>query len=302
MAVKESNLYVPPTQAAQIKKSAFWKSVRQFPMIYVGGLIIALLILVAVFAPVIATHNPIHQFSNGLNPDGTPVAPSRKFIFGTDGLGRDVFSRVVYGARVSLIVGVVATAVSLLIGTVVGLVSGFVGGWIDYVLQRLTDVILAFPFLLFTMALVAILKPDLQNVIIAIAVTGWGGMARIVRGSVLSAREFEYVQAERAIGASIWRIMFRVILPNIFGPVLVLATLNVGFAMLTEAGLSYLGIGVQPPTPSWGNMIQDGMQTYQYAPWTLYAPGIALVLAVLGFNLLGDGLRDLLDPHNVTHG
>lgn len=268
-------------------------------MVYIGGFIVLFLVLVAVFAPLIATHDPTYGYDNGLSNIGTPLGPSHEFIWGTDDVGRDIFSRVVYGARVSLIVGVVATLISLVIGVVVGLVAGFFGKWVDYVLMRLTDVILAFPFLLFTMALVAVLKPDLKNVLIAIGVTGWGTMARVVRGSVLSVKEFEYVQAERALGASGIRIMFRVILPNIIGPIIVLTTLNIGFAILTEAGLSFLGIGVQPPTPSWGNMIQDGMGIYQLAPWTLYFPGFALLLSVLGFNMLGDGLRDMLDPHNT---
>ncbi|MCL6632540.1 MAG: ABC transporter permease [Alicyclobacillus herbarius] len=294
---------VTPTAAPAAKpfSKRFWKSVREFPMFYLGALIIVLLILAAVLAPVISPHNPTTQFSDGLNANGTPVGPNAKFPFGTDNLGRDILSRVLYGAQVSLLVGIVSTVINLFLGVLVGTVAGYFGRWVDNVLMRVTDIILAFPLLLFAMALVAVLGPSLWNVLLAIGVLGWGTMARVVRGQVLAAREFEYVQAERALGASNSRIMFKVILPNIIGPVIVLATLNVGQNILTEAALSFLGIGIQPPTPSWGNMIQAGMQTYQFAPWTLWFPGLALVIAVLGFNLLGDGLRDILDPRNTQH-
>lgn len=277
------------------------KSFKKFPMAYIGAFMVLLLILAAIFAPLIATHPYAMQYNSGLSSTGLPVGPNQNFVFGTDSLGRDMWSRTVYGARISLIVGVSATVISLAIGVTVGLISGFFGGWVDQVIMRLTDTVLAFPFFLFAMALVAILTPSLQNILIALGITGWGVMARVVRGLVLQLKEAEYVQAERAVGASGFRIMFRVILPNAWGPIIILAMLGVGGMMLTEAGLSYLGIGIQPPTPSWGNMIEDGMQTYQFAPWTLWAPGVALVIAVLGFNLLGEGLRDILDPHNSTH-
>lgn len=281
--------------------SLFWKSVRQFPMVYIGGLIVLLLVICAIFAPVLALHNPTTQYQNGLHMDGTPVGPSKLFPFGADDVGRDVYSRLVYGSRVSLIVGFFATAISLLIGTTLGLISGYFGGFIDTVIMRITDTILAFPFLLFALALVTILGSSLSNVLIAIGILGWGVMARVVRGQVLAVKEFEYVQAARALGASTPRILFRVILPNILGPIIVLATLAVSQNILIEAGLSFLGVGVQPPTPSWGNMIYAGVQDYQFAPWLMVYPGVALLLAVLGFNLLGDGLRDILDPRNATH-
>ncbi len=278
-----------------------WKSIRKFPMIYLGSAIVLLLLFVAVFAPFIVPHDPLYQFPKGISLTGQPLGPSHQFPWGSDDLGRDELSRIIYGSRVSLEVGVFAMFISLAIGTVLGLVSGYFGGFIDMVIMRFTDVVLAFPFLLFTMALVAILRPSLTNIFIAIGVTGWGVMARVVRGQVLAVKEFEYIQAARALGASNMRILFRSILPNIIGPVIVLAALSVGFNMLAEAALSVLGIGVQPPQPSWGNMIEEGLQTFTFAPWMMYAPGLALLIAVLGFNLLGDGLRDILDPHNATH-
>lgn len=280
-----------------------WKSMRDFPMAYLGGSIVVILVLVAIFAPLLYTMNPnIGHTNAGLTEQGLPVGPNHKFIWGTDGMGRDVFSRVIAGSRVSLIVGVFSTLINLIIGTFVGLVTGYFGGWVDAVLMRFTDMILAFPFFLFSLTLIAIIGPSLWTVLFALGVTSWGVTARIVRGLVLQLKEFEYVQAERALGASQWRILFKVILPNTFGPVIVFATLQIGFAMLAEAGLSFLGIGIQPPQASWGNMLQDGMQTYQYAPWTLWAPGLALLISVMGFNLLGDGLRDSLDPRNSTMG
>lgn len=277
------------------------KSIKDFPMLYVGGFIVFCMIFVALFAHVLAPHNPNEVFSNGLNANGTPVGPSREFLLGTDGNGRDILSRIIYGTQVSITVGLVSTVINLVLGVSIGLFAGFFSGWVDNVLMRVVDVVLAFPFLLFSMALVAVLGPSERNVLLVIGILGWGTMARLVRGQVLAIREFEYVQAERAVGASSIRIMFRVILPNIMGSIIVFSMLNVGNNILTESALSFLGIGIQPPTPSWGNMIEAGIQTYQYAPWTLFAPGLALAIAVLGFNLFGDGLRDILDPRNSTH-
>jgi ABC-type dipeptide/oligopeptide/nickel transport system permease subunit len=277
-----------------------WKSMRKFPMVYLGGTIITLLCVVAIFAPWIAHFPYATQFKNGLTLSGTPLSPGGKFTWGTDELGRDVFSRVIYGARVSMVVGIFSTLISLLIGTTLGLISGYFGGFLDTVIMRLTDAVLAFPYVLFAMALVAVLGPSEKNVLLTIGVIGWGTMARVVRGQVLAVKEFEYVQAEKAIGASTFRILFSVILPNILGPVIVLAAITVGVNMVMEAALSFLGIGVQQPVPSWGNMINEGLQAFQYAPWLFFLPGLALVLAVLGFNLFGDGMRDILDPRNAS--
>lgn len=302
MAVEMSTL--PPSPNGPAPKTAgqrLRKSMKEFPMVYVGGTIIVILLLIAIFAPLWAPHDPIKQYTAGLNMNGTPVGPNAKFPLGADDVGRDVLSRLIYGSRVSLIVGIVSMVISLVIGTTLGLISGFFGGWVDNVIMRITDIILAFPFLLFALALVSILGSTLWNVLLAIGILGWGLMARVVRGQVLALKEFEYVQAARALGASTGRILFRVILPNVLGPIIVLSALQVSQNMLIEAGLSFLGVGVQPPTPSWGNMIYEGVGEYQFAPWLFFSPGVALLLAVLGFNLLGDGLRDILDPRNATH-
>ena len=301
MAGLEVTTNVKSTPGQKTFGQRLWKSFKEFPMVYLGSLIVFLLIVTALFSPQIAHLNPLTQFNNGLNPDGTPIAPNHQFILGTDEMGRDVFSRVIYGSRVSLEVGIFASFISLVIGTTLGLTAGFFGGFIDTIIMRFTDTVLAFPFILFAMALVAVLGPSVENVFIAIGLLGWGVMARVVRGQVLAVKEFEYVQAERALGASTARIMFKVILPNVLGPVMVLTTLSVGFNILAEAALSFLGIGVRPPTPTWGSMISEGLQTMNFAPWMMWAPGLALLVAVLGFNLLGDGLRDILDPHSVTH-
>jgi len=272
------------------------KMFKSYPSLFIGGFIVTVLLAIAIFAPFLAPHDPLHQYNSGLDAMGMPIGPSHQFIFGTDPEGRDVLSRVIFGARVSLEVGIFASIISLVIGVVLGIVSGYYGGWVDMVIMRFTDTILAFPFLLFVIALVAILQPSVSNVFIAIGVLGWAQMARIIRGQVLSVKEFEYIQAARAIGARAGFIIFKEILPNVLAPIIVFTTLNVGTNILTESALSFLGIGVQPPYPSWGNMLQEGMTVMQLAPWMIFVPGLTLLVAVLGFNLLGDGLRDWLDP------
>jgi peptide/nickel transport system permease protein len=273
-----------------------WKAVKTYPNGFIGGFIVLILVLIAIFAPVLVTHDPVKQFSNGLSQMGMPVGPNHEFLLGTDPEGRDVFSRIIYGGRVSLEVGVFASIISLVIGVVLGIISGFFGGWVDMLIMRFTDMMLAFPFLLFVIALVAVLQPSVTNVFIAIGILGWAQMARIIRGQVLTVKEFEYVQAARALGCSSSFIIFKEILPNVVAPIIVFTTLTVGQNILLESALSFLGIGVQPPNPSWGNMLEEGMTVMQLAPWMIYAPGLALLIAVIGFNLLGDGLRDWLDP------
>ncbi|MCM3764659.1 ABC transporter permease [Neobacillus niacini] len=278
------------------KRNKFSRFARSYPLIIIGGIMVFTLAIMAVFAPVIANHNPITQYPEGLSDIGTPIEPNDNFILGTDSLGRDALSRVVHGSIVSLEVGIFASLISLIIGVFMGIVSGYFGSWIDMIIMRITDTMLAFPFLLFVIALVAVLKPSITNVYIAIGILGWATMARVVRAEVLKVKQLEYVQAAKALGSSSFPILFIEVLPNIMGPVIVMGTLAIGQNIMLEAALSFLGIGVQPPTASWGNMLQEGMRIYQIAPWMIYGPGIALIWATLGFNLLGDGLRDWLDP------
>ncbi|HTJ23726.1 MAG TPA: ABC transporter permease [Gemmatimonadaceae bacterium] len=261
-----------------------------------GGGVIVLLALLALAAPIVARHDPFGiDLINSLEP------PSPHHWFGTDIQGRDVWARLVYGARVSLSVGLVSQGIALTLGLILGLIAGYYGRWVDEVVMRFADVTLAFPTLLLLIALVAALQPSLTVVFLTIGVVGWAGMARLVRGQVLVVRELEFVQAERALGARDSRIIVRHILPSVVAPVVIAATLGVAGAIMAESSLSFLGLGVQPPTPSWGSMIADGRDLYQlrHAPWTSVFPGLAIGAAVLGFNLLGDALRDALDPRAI---
>jgi ABC-type dipeptide/oligopeptide/nickel transport system permease subunit len=261
-----------------------------------GGGTIVLLALMALAAPFVAGHDPFGiDLINSLQP------PSPQHWFGTDIQGRDVWARLVYGARVSLSVGIISQGIALSLGVILGLLAGYYGKWVDEVVMRLADVTLAFPTLLLLIALVAALQPSLTVVFATIGLVGWAGMARLVRGQVLVVRELEFVQAERALGARDIRILTRHILPSVVAPVVIAATLGVAGAIMAESSLSFLGLGVQPPTPSWGSMIADGRDLYQlrHAPWTSVFPGLAIGAAVLGFNLLGDALRDALDPRAV---
>ena len=261
-----------------------------------GGGVVVLLVLLAVAAPLVARHNPIAvDLINSLQP------PSWDHWFGTDIQGRDVWARLVYGTRVSLTVGLVSQGIALALGVLLGLIAGYYGKWVDEAVMRLADVTLAFPTLLLLIALVAALQPSLTVVFLVIGLVGWAGMARLVRGQVLVVRELEFVQAERALGAADARILAYHILPSVVAPVVIAATLGVAGAIMAESSLSFLGLGVQPPKPSWGSMIADGRDLYQLrrAPWTSVFPGLAIGAAVLGFNLLGDALRDALDPRAV---
>ncbi len=285
--------------APQRVDAKWLRLLKAYPLVFVGGIMVLILMIAAIFAGQIAPYNPNYQFPNGLAMTGAPLAPNHHFIMGTDDLGRDVFSRVLFGARVSLEVGVFSSIISLVIGTSLGIISGYFGHIVDSIIMRVTDVMLAFPFILFVVALVSVLGQSVTNVFIAIGVLGWAVTARVVRSQVLAIKEFEYIQAARALGTANWRILFRNILPNIMGPVIVLMTLAIGNNMLLESTLSFLGIGVAPPQASWGNMLAEGQQVFQYAPWLLYYPGLALLLSVLGFNLLGDGLREIFNPRRV---
>lgn len=262
----------------------------------IGLAVVAIIVFMAIFAPLVAGHDP-----NGIDLINLLEPPSRAHWLGTDVQGRDVWARLVYGARVSLAVGLISQSIAAALGVTLGLLAGYYGGWIDELVMRLADVTLAFPTLLLLIAMAAALQPSMGVVFVTIGVVGWAGMARLVRGQVLVVRGLEYVQAARALGVPSWRVMLRHVLPNVAGPVIIAATLGVAGAIMAEAALSFLGLGVQPPTASWGSMIADGRDLDQLrsAPWTSLAPGLAIGAAVLGFNLLGDALRDALDVRRV---
>jgi peptide/nickel transport system permease protein len=265
-------------------------------MAMIGAAIVLLLICVALFAPVLAPHDPAAVFDAGLTADGSPASPSAAFPLGADALGHDQLSRIIFGARISLTIGILANGLAMIVGVTVGSLGGYFSGWLGAIMMRVTDVMMAFPVLLLAIALVAVLKPSLWIVIFVIAVAYWTPIARIVHGQVLGVREREFVDAARALGMGNLRIIFRHILPQIVPVIIVYTTLGIATNVLFEAALSYLGVGVQPPTPSWGAMISDGQTYYRSAPWLVLYPGFAIMLTVLGFNLLGDGLRDALDP------
>ncbi len=268
-----------------------WMRLRRSPGAMIGLTLIVLLLLTAVFADVIAPQGIDEQdLRKGLLP------PSREYPLGTDEFGRDLLSRIIHGSRVSLLVGIIATTVSVTVGVSLGAIAGYRGGRLDHVIQGMVDISWAFPTILMAIFLVAVLGPGLVNVMIAVGLVYWGGFERVVRGQVLSLREWEFVLSARAIGTTDWRIMFRHILPNCLSPVIVMATLLMADAIIIESTLSFLGMGAQPPTPSWGSILASGRSYLRLAPWVMIFPGIAIMLTVLGFNLLGDGLRDALDP------
>lgn len=277
-----------------------WERLRRDRVAMFSLAVIILICLVAILAPVFATltgHGPNDQYRDiGLTPAGLPRAPNSTFWFGTDDLGRDVLVRVAYGARVSLGVGVLATLLTVVIGVVVGVAAGFLGGVTDTVLARFIDVILSFPFLLAAIALVSIVGPSLLVTIFVIGFFSWASMARIVRGQVLSIKEREYVEAARSLGANNRRIMLVDIFPNVLAPVIVYTTLLIPVVIVIQATLSFLGLGLQPPTPDWGGMIDESRNYYQTSWWFMFFPGIALVITTLAFNLFGDGVRDAFDP------
>jgi peptide/nickel transport system permease protein len=257
----------------------------------IGLIIIISLVFIALFAPFIAPHDPIEQnLEKRLSP------PSKEYPMGTDDLGRCLLSRIIYGARVSLQLGVIVVGIITVIGVTLGLISGYYGGIVDEIIMRLVDVVLAFPGIILALAVAGALGPGLFNVMLALAIVSWTGLARVVRGSVFSVKEKEFVESARALGCSDLHIMTRHILPNVMAPVIVLATLDMAFIILAAAGLSFLGLGAQPPTPEWGSMLNSGRAFMRTAPHLTTFPGLAIMIAVLAFNFLGDGLRDALDP------
>ncbi|PSL05479.1 peptide/nickel transport system permease protein [Haloactinopolyspora alba] len=277
-----------------------WERLRHDHVAMAAAVVIVLIGLAALLAGVVSdliSHPPDTQYREiGLSPAGVPQPPDSTFWFGTDGVGRDVFVRVLYGTRISLLVGIASSFGAVVLGTVIGMLAGFYGGAVDTLLARALDVILSMPFLLFGVALAAVLGPSLWLVVGVIVFFTLAAVGRIVRGQTLSIREREYVEAARSLGASNRRIMFTEILPNVLAPVLVYASLLVPIAIIFSASLSFLGLGVPPGTPAWGVMLREAIDYYTVAPWLFAFPGGALLLTTLAFNLLGDGVRDALDP------
>jgi ABC-type dipeptide/oligopeptide/nickel transport system permease subunit len=277
-----------------------WMRLKKDRAAIASAVIIVLIILMAIFAPVVSSltgHGVDHQYrTTGLDSFGLPRAPNGTFVLGTDDLGRDILVRIAYGARISLYVGVIATLLTVAIGAVLGIIAGYFGGLVDSIIARLVDVVLSLPFLLFAISLVSVTHPGLTIVIVVIGVFLWASVARIVRGQVLSIREKEYIEAARSLGASSWRIMFVDILPNVLTQLIVYATLLIPVTIILEATLSYLGLGIPPPTADWGQMISEAQTVFQQAWWFLVFPSVALLITTVAFNILGDGVRDALDP------
>ena len=288
---KEQIVHVAEELPRRSERSRAWRRFKANGMAVIAGAFIILLCLMAIFADTIVPHDPLEIYSGKRG-----VGPSSEHLMGFDHVGRDLFSRVIYGSRVALIVGLGASSIAVIIGVMVGVTAGYFSGWPDSLLSRLTDTLMAFPIIALLILLASIVGPSLVTTVVVIGVTSWAIYARVVRAQVLSLKRREFVVAALAIGASDRRIIFRHILPNVLAPVIVLVTLGVGTIIILEAALSFLGLGIQPPTPSWGGTLSDGRAFILLFPHIAMAPGIMIVLTVLAFNLLGDGLRDALDP------
>ncbi len=303
------------------KPTPLWRKALGNTLVRSGALLVGLLILFALSARLLAPYDrAVNQYPDGLNADGMPQPPSRSFPLGTDGLGRDVLIRLLYGSQISLTVGIAAMLAAVAFGVVIGLYSGYYGGWVDVVLMRFTDIMMAIPALLLAMALAGLmnvgrtvavhlpgistplfefkLERGLLGILLVIGVVSWTGIARVVRGQVLALKERAFVEAALAIGCSNTRILWRHLLPNVLPAIIVLSAMSTAGTIGLEAGLGYIGLGVPPPARSWGTMISDGLPYFTVAPWLVLAPGFAIVLAVLGFNLLGQGLQDVFDPYH----
>ncbi len=278
-------------QRSRSRTGAFFFVLFSNPLALSGSVIVIILFAAALLAPVISPYDP-----QAIDTFHILEAPSMQHWLGTDSLGRDCLSRLIYGSRISLLVGFVAVGIATAVGTVLGALAGFYGRWVDTLVMRFVDIMLCFPSIFLIMAVIAFLEPSIWNIMVVIGLTGWMGVARLVRAEFLSLRKRDFVLAARISGASNMMIVFSEILPNAVAPIIVSATLGVGGAILTESALSFLGIGVQPPTPSWGNMLTEGKDNLEIAWWLSVYPGLAILITVLGYNLLGEGLRDALDP------
>ncbi|MGQ0485614.1 MAG: ABC transporter permease [Hyphomicrobiales bacterium] len=280
----------------------FWNRFRRDRLAVFGLGAIVLYLAAAILAPWLAPYNPSEQFFDGLTLEGSPLPPQTRFWFGTDTNGRDQFSRLLYGARTSLLIGLVANGIAVSIGTALGLVAGYVRGLLGAAIMRFTDLMMAFPPLLLAIALAAILKPGLNIVILVIALVNWVQIARVIYTETVALSEREYIEAARAMGAGTLRILLRHLLPHLVPTVIVYATLGIATTVLLESMLSFLGRGVQPPTPAWGMMIFESQSYFLNAPWLVFIPGAAILILALAFNLAGDGLRDALDPTQRGRG
>lgn len=274
----------------------YWIRFRRDRLALGGFFVIVVFIAAAVLAPAIAPYNPSEQFFDGLTLEGSPLAPNSRFWFGTDTNGRDQFSRLLYGAQTSLLIGIVANGIAVFVGTCLGVVAGYLRGFLGAAIMRFTDLMMAFPPLLLAIALAAILRPGLNIVILVIALVNWVQIARVIYAETLALSEREYIEAARAMGANTWRILWRHLLPHLVPTIIVYATLGIATTVLLESMLSFLGRGVQPPTPAWGMMIFESQSYFLNAPWLVFIPGAAILILALAFNLVGDGLRDVLDP------
>jgi len=274
----------------------FWNRFRRDRLAVIGLATILLLLVLGLFAPAIAPYDPNQQFFDGLTLEGSPLPPGERFWFGTDTNGRDQFSRLLYGARTSLLIGILANGIAVIIGSFLGVTAGYLRGTAGAAIMRLTDLMMAFPPLLLAIALAAILKPGLAIIIVVIALVNWVQIARVIYSETVGLSERDYIEAARALGAGPLRILFRHLLPHLVPTITVYATLGIATTVLLEAMLSFLGRGVQPPTPAWGMMIFESQSYFLSAPWLVFIPGAAILILALSFNLVGDGLRDALDP------
>ena len=273
-----------------------WKRFKRDKVALFGGTVIVIVVTAALLAPWVTPYDPHEQFFDGLTLEGAPLPPNKRFPLGTDLLGRDLYTRLVYGARTSLIIGIAANTAAVLVGTLLGIIAGYLGGWVGNAIMRFTDLMMAFPALLLAIALASILTPSLWIVAMVIALVNWVQTARVIYTQTLSIAEQEFIQAARALGATPIRILWVHILPHLIPHIMVWATLGISVTVLFEATLSFLGIGVQPPTPSWGGIIFESQSYFLTSPWLVIFPGISILLFALGFNLVGDGLRDAMDP------
>jgi peptide/nickel transport system permease protein len=287
---------IAPARMPVKPRAGVWRRLVKRRLALLGLVIVAIVVAGAVLAPWLTGYDPNEQMFDGLTIEGSPLPPDAKFWLGTDLLGRDLLTRILYGARTSLIIGVVANGVALLIGTLVGVTAGYFRGWIGSALMRFTDLMMAFPALLLAICLAAVFQPSLWIVAMVIALVNWVQTARVIYTETSSLAEREFIDAERTIGASAPRILFRHILPHLLPTIIVWGTLGISTTVLLEATLSFLGIGVQPPTASWGNIIFENQTYFQAAPWLVFFPGAAILALALAFNLIGDALRDILDP------